>query len=88
MKEEIKVIKTSSFHNKNCVLTGTMVSMSRSLASQWLVDHGAKVSSSVSKHTGLVIAGEDAGSKLDKARSLGIKIMNEKEFMEVVNRET
>ena len=88
MKEEIKVIKTSSFHNKNCVLTGTMVSMSRSLASQWLVDHGAKVNSSVSKHTDLVIAGEDAGSKLDKARSLGIKIMNEKEFMEVVNRET
>jgi DNA ligase (NAD+) len=88
MNEEAKVIKTSSFLNKTCVLTGTMVSMSRSQATQWLSDHGAKVSGSVSKLTDIVIAGEEAGSKLDKARSLGVKIMNEEEFMEVVNRET
>ncbi len=88
MTEEAKVIKTSSFQNKTCVLTGTMVSMSRSQATQWLTEHGAKVSGSVSKLTDIVIAGEEAGSKLDKARSLGVKIMNEQEFMEVVNRET
>jgi DNA ligase (NAD+) len=62
--------------------------MSRSQATQWLTEHGAKVSGSVSKLTDIVIAGEEAGSKLDKARSLGVKIMNEEEFMEVVNRET
>ncbi|MBS3973136.1 MAG: NAD-dependent DNA ligase LigA [Erysipelotrichia bacterium] len=88
MLEPVKEVKLSFFTNKTCVLTGSLQSMSRNQASDWLLAHGAKVSGSVSKATDIVIAGEEAGSKLDKARALGIMIMNEDDFMEVVNRET
>jgi len=49
-----------------------------------LLNMGANVTSSVSKKTDLVIAGEDAGSKLDKAKQLGIKVINETELMELL----
>jgi DNA ligase (NAD+) len=88
MLEPVKEVKLSFFTNKTCVLTGTLQSMSRNQASDWLLAHGAKVSGSVSKATDVVIAGEEAGSKLDKARALGIMIMNEDDFMEVVKLET
>lgn len=88
MLEPVKEVKLSFFTNKTCVLTGTLQSMSRNQASDWLLQHGAKVSGSVSKATDIVIAGEEAGSKLDKARALGIMIMNEDEFLEVMKRET
>ena len=58
--------------------------MGRSEAGKILEAHGAKVTGSVSKKTTLVIAGEDSGSKLIKANELGIRVMNEEEFVELL----
>lgn len=62
------------------VLTGTLQNLSRDEAKALLESWGAKVAGSVSKKTSCVVAGKDAGSKLDKAESLGIKVMEEAEF--------
>lgn len=69
------------------VVTGTLPSMSRTEASELLAAHGAKVASSVSKKTSLVLAGENAGSKLDKANELGIKVISEEELLEMLKNE-
>jgi len=66
------------------VLTGKLEIMGRSEAGKILEAHGAKVTGSVSKKTTLVIAGEDSGSKLTKANELGIRVMNEEEFVELL----
>ena len=66
---------------KTFVLTGTMASMSRDEAKEKLRKLGADVSSSVSKRTYAVVAGEEAGSKLDKAIKLGVTVLSEKEFL-------
>ncbi len=69
---------------KTFVLTGTLPTLKRSEASKLIESHGGRVSSSVSKKTDYVVAGEDAGSKLDKASSLGIKIIGENELLELI----
>lgn len=69
------------FNDKTIVLTGKLQQMTRSEASKWLENHGAKVTSSVTKSTDLVIAGEDAGSKLTKAEKFGTEVWSEEEFM-------
>lgn len=66
------------------VLTGKLESMGRSEADKILEAHGAKVTGSVSKKTTLVVAGEDSGSKLTKANELGIRVINEEEFLELL----
>ena len=66
------------------VLTGTLSSMSRAEAEGRIQALGGKASSSVSKKTSLVVAGENAGSKLTKAESLGVKIVGEEEFLEMI----
>lgn len=71
----------SYFSGKTCVLTGTLSSMGRSKATEILESLGAKVTGSVSKATDYVIVGEDAGSKLDKARELGVRTVTEDEFL-------
>lgn len=73
------------FKDKTFVLTGTLPTLNRSEASKIIEDNGGKVSSSVSKKTDFVLAGEDAGSKLSKAQSLGIKIVSEEEFLDMIN---
>jgi len=65
---------------KTVVLTGGLVTMSRDDARAEIERRGGKVTGSVSRKTDLVVAGEDAGSKLDKARSLGVKVIGEEEF--------
>ncbi len=72
----------SYFTDKTIVLTGTLEYYTRPDLTKILLSHGANVTSSVSKKTDLVIVGTDAGSKLDKAKELGIQIMNEAELLE------
>ena len=74
----------SIFSGKSIVLTGTLDNMSRDDASRYLERLGANVVSSVSKKTDYVLAGENAGSKLDKAKKLGIKIIDEEEFVKML----
>ena len=76
------MIDTSSyFYGKTVVLTGTLNRYGRSELTEILEGIGAKVSGSVSKKTDCVIAGSEAGSKLDKAQALGIKVMDEEELL-------
>lgn len=74
----------SYFSGKTVVLTGTLSSMGRKEATALLEDVGAKVTGSVSKATDCVIAGEEAGSKLDKAHALGIQVLGEEEFLALI----
>lgn len=67
------------------VLTGTLASMTRDEAKDRLVSLGAKVSGSVSKKTDYVVAGEAAGSKLQKAEKLGVEVLDEDAFLEMIN---
>ena len=83
MEAEKKVV-FDKLHGFTFVLTGTLPTMSRDEASAIIIASGGKVASSVSKKTDYVLAGEKAGSKLNKAESLGIKIIDENEFMEMV----
>ena len=69
------------FAGKTFVLTGTLPTLTREEATAKIEALGGKVSSSVSKKTDSVLAGDDAGSKLDKAQKLGVKIIDEKEFL-------
>jgi DNA ligase (NAD+) len=69
---------------KTIVVTGTLQNFSRQQAEQAIRDAGGKTSSSVSKKTDFLLAGEEPGSKLDKAKQLGVKIISETEFMEMV----
>ena len=70
---------------KTFVLTGTLENFSRNDATKLIEDRGGKVSGNVSKKTNYVIAGENAGSKLQKAMTLDIKILNENEFKDLLN---
>ena len=74
----------SFFSGKTVALTGTLSSMGRKEATTLLEDVGAKVTGSVSKATDCVIAGVEAGSKLDKAQALGIQVLNEEEFLALI----
>lgn len=80
MQQEI-VAAGGKFAGLTFVLTGTLTTMSRNEASELIQSLGGKASSSVSKKTDYVVAGENAGSKLTKAESLGIKIISEAEFI-------
>jgi DNA ligase (NAD+) len=72
--------KAGPFAGKTFVLTGTLPTLTREEAAARIESLGGKVSGSVSKKTDFVVAGEDAGSKLDKAQKLGVKIISEAEF--------
>lgn len=78
------VIKDNRFEGKTFVLTGTLESFKRSEASKIIEGFGGKTSSSVSKKTDYVLAGEASGSKLDKANALGVAVISEDEFKEMI----
>jgi DNA ligase (NAD+) len=71
---------------KTVVVTGTLKSFTRPQAEQAIRDAGGKVSSSVSKRTDFVVAGEDPGSKLEKARSLGVEVIDEGQLVKMIGR--
>lgn len=75
------------FAGKTVVLTGGLSNLSRDDAKAEIERRGGKVSGSVSKKTGLVVAGEDAGSKLKKAQELGVKVVGEEEFLRMLEGE-
>jgi DNA ligase (NAD+) len=72
------------FAGKTFVLTGTLPTLKRSEAKALIEKYGGKASGSVSKKTDYVLAGEEAGSKLDKAQQLGIKIITEEQFKDMI----
>lgn len=81
-----ETIENDIFFNKSVVLTGTLTNFTRDDASKLLVKFGTKVVGSVSKKTDYVIAGESAGSKLDKANALGVKVLSEEEFLKLIDK--
>ena len=72
------------FVGKTFVLTGTLPTMTRAQASKIIEDNGGKTSSSVSKKTDFVLAGEDAGSKLTKANALGVTVITEQQLLDMI----
>jgi DNA ligase (NAD+) len=78
-----EVVETGAFAGKTFVLTGTLPTMTREAAAAKIEALGGKVSGSVSKKTDYVLAGEDAGSKLEKAQKLGVAIIDEAQFLKM-----
>ncbi len=87
LKTEFKKTESSgsSLDGMTFVLTGTLPSLSRADASELIEKNGGKTTGSVSKNTTFVLAGEAAGSKLDKAKKLGIKVITEEEFLSMIS---
>ncbi len=81
MEYAAKTVASARFSGMTFVLTGTLPSMKRDEAKALIESHGGKVSGSVSKKTSVVVAGDDAGSKLTKAEELGIEIIDEAELL-------
>lgn len=79
-----KTVSGDKFMGMTFVLTGTLPTYTRSAAAEIIESFGGKVSSSVSKKTNYVLAGEEAGSKLDKANALGITVISEDEFKQMI----
>jgi DNA ligase (NAD+) len=77
-------IADTRFAGKTFVFTGTLVRMSREEGEQKVRERGGKATGSVSKKTDYVVAGEQAGSKLEKARELGVRVLSEDEFARMI----
>ena len=85
--ESKTVVKDNRFEGMTFVLTGTLPNYKRSEASKIIESFGGKTSSSVSKKTTYVLSGESSGSKLDKANALGIPVIGESEFEDMISNE-
>ncbi|MBO4356126.1 MAG: NAD-dependent DNA ligase LigA [Clostridia bacterium] len=79
------LVENTKLSGLKFVITGTLSSLTRSEAEQIIKNLGGEISSSVSRKTDYLVCGENPGSKFDKASSLGIRILNEKEFLDMVN---
>ena len=84
--EKAEKKKTGKFFGLNFVLTGTLSTMSREITKEKILAHGGKVVGSVSKNTSYVVAGVEPGSKLKTAEKLGVKVLNEKEFLNLLEQ--
>lgn len=82
--EKAKKKEKGKLEGLSFVLTGTLANMSREIAKERILNLGGKVIGSVSKNTSYVVAGDEPGSKLTKAKKLGVKILNEKEFLNML----
>lgn len=82
-----EIVENSAFTGKTVVLTGKLSIFTRQEAKEKIEQFGGKVTGSVSKKTDLLIAGEEAGSKLDKAESLGIEIWNEEQLQQALGED-
>ena len=82
----VSTVESDVLKGKTIVVTGTLPTLSRDAAEKLITDNGGKASSSVSKKTSYVLAGEKAGSKLDKANQLGIPVITEEDFLNMIKR--
>ena len=82
----ISTVESDVLKGKTIVVTGTLPTLSRDGAEKLITDNGGKAATSVSKKTSYVLAGEKAGSKLDKANQLGIPVITEEEFLNMIKR--
>ncbi len=80
-----KELASKKLEGLKIVMTGTLPTLSRNEAKELIEKHGGKTASSVSKNTDFVLAGESAGSKLDKAKDLGIEVLDEEKFLSMIN---
>ena len=83
--EKPKAKLSSKLTGKTIVVTGTLEKLGRKQIEQLIKDNGGKSSSSVSKKTDFVLAGKNAGSKLGKAKKLGIEVINEEQFLKMIS---
>ncbi|MDD6187236.1 MAG: NAD-dependent DNA ligase LigA [Oscillospiraceae bacterium] len=81
----VSSVSSDVLKGKTIVVTGTLSTLSRDEAEKLIADNGGKAAGSVSKKTSYVLAGEKAGSKLDKANALGIPVISEEEFLKMIN---
>ncbi len=86
MEAKAKAPASQALEGKTIVVTGTLKNYSRDEIQDLIARHGGRAASSVSKKTDFVLAGAEAGSKLDKARELGIPVLSEEEFEELLRR--
>ena len=84
IEDAIQKNSDSKLAGKSIIFTGTLEKMSRAEAKKRAEDLGMKVVGSVSNKTDFVVAGSDAGSKLKKAAELGLRVLNEAEWMEII----
>jgi DNA ligase (NAD+) len=80
--------KSTKFAGKTFVFTGELEDITRNRAQENVVKLGGKFSSSVSKNTSFVVAGKNAGEKLEKAKELGIKILTEDDFLKLMEKQS
>ncbi len=84
LTEDVKTAVSSALSGKTIVVTGTLVKYKRHEIENLIKQHGGKPGSSVSKNTDYVVAGEEAGSKLDKAKELGVPVLSEEDFEKLI----
>lgn len=84
-KVERKTFIGHPFNNKTFVITGTLDNYTRTAAAALIKERGGKVTGSVSKKTDFLLAGDSPGSKLEKAEGLGVKVLNEPDFVKMIN---
>jgi DNA ligase (NAD+) len=77
--------ESSALDGKSVVVTGTLVKYSRDEIKSLIEKHGGRASGSISKSTDYLVAGDKAGTKLDKANSLGVKVLTESEFETLIS---
>jgi len=85
-EEKVEEEKPKIFEGLTFVFTGALKSMTRSEAKKKVIELGGKVTESVSRNVDYVVVGENPGSKYRKAQQLGVKTINEKEFLEMLNQ--
>jgi DNA ligase (NAD+) len=85
LETQTAVAANENFAGKTFVLTGKLETFTRDEAARLIEERGGRVSSSVSKKTDFVLAGEDAGSKLEKANALGVSVIDEETFREMLS---